>query len=716
MKKILISLLALLFIPGIVLAATSVPWYINNLTDTYIAPTNVNGASKGVIVNASSTIVGGLTLPTPLGITSGGTNNITGIQFGALYSSSGSTGIVAAGTGYTIGDMLTVSGGTCTAQPKAVINATTTPAGSALANLYVTDPGKCTSIPSNPVTLTGGTGSGATFNLSWGLIAAQLDNPDLGSAGGGNVFLGGPVGTTNLAGGKYYAAESTFIGGRAGKNATSGGFNTGIGFNVMGTESTGLPFTGSSNVAIGTDAMRDATSSQGNVVIGAGAAHNGNYQQTVAIGFQALVGAANNGTGNTANTAIGYNSMSSGSMTAAASGNTTIGYQAGKGITTGSANIIVGDVEGVTTGTQNTLLGQSAGSNILTGNGNVVIGFNANLTSDTNDAVMIGGAGNGGGNGARGNNQSVIIGAKSGSTLLTGTNNDIIGYQVGNRTITTGNHNILIGTGTWVDTPTASTANFLNIGNLIYATGLSTTNDVSSGNVGIGTSTPQAMAHVVNSGSASANGEEVLRLSAMTPGGTVGSGPFINFTDLSNVQVGFMKSTSEASNQVGMSFGTYNSGMGERLRISAAGNVGIATTSPTATFSVDVASSTINTAQGTPFGFLVGMVIDGVRRMVQTFDYYGHRITSGPVPVLSSCGTSTISGNDSNGTITLIGVALTSCTMTLAHTYAAAPDCVVSDNTTASTADLDTTATTVTFGLSVGLNSGKLFYQCAGHQ
>lgn len=143
------------------------------------------------------------------------------------------------------------------------------------------------------------------------------------------------------------------------------------------------------------------------------------------------------------------------------------------------------------------------------------------------------------------------------------------------------------------------------------------------------------------------------------------------------------------------------------------GNVGLGTSSPMAQFALSAPSSTVNF---TPID-VIASIINSVTYIFQEIDAWGHLITSGPVPVLSSCGTSSISGNDRNGTITLIGVALTSCTMTFSHAYAAAPDCVVSDNTTASAADVSSlSASAVTFGLSVGISSGALYYICQQHQ
>lgn len=146
------------------------------------------------------------------------------------------------------------------------------------------------------------------------------------------------------------------------------------------------------------------------------------------------------------------------------------------------------------------------------------------------------------------------------------------------------------------------------------------------------------------------------------------------------------------------------------------GNVGIGTSSPTAALVSVAASSTVASSGITGMVAIIAGLENTVTMIFQAIDQWGHLITSGDTPVISACGTSTVSGNDRNGTITLAGVALTSCTMTFAHAYPTAPECVVSDNTTASAADVDTTASAATFGLSVGLNSGKLFYVCQGHQ
>ena len=73
--------------------------------------------------------------------------------------------------------------------------------------------------------------------------------------------------------------------------------------------------------------------------------------------------------------------------------------------------------------------------------------------------------------------------------------NVAIGSSVASTTLATGSNNILIGTNPGVDTPScSSTSNFLNIGNLIYGTGLGTSGTTPTGSVGIGTALPNTNA------------------------------------------------------------------------------------------------------------------------------------------------------------------------------------------------------------------------------
>ena len=148
--------------------------------------------------------------------------------------------------------------------------------------------------------------------------------------------------------------------------------------------------------------------------------------------------------------------------------------------------------------------------------------------------------------------------------------------------------------------------------------------------------------------------------------------------------------------------------------------VGIGTTSPTTLFSVDLASSTTGTVQGTPFGFLMGMVINAVRYMVLSFDYWGHEFFSGPAPSISSCGTGSPSvvGNDNVMVITTGTGAPTECKLLFAHTWGAtAPVCTITDQSVSLVStDASTTPTTLNIGLSAGLTSGTVGVHCFGYR
>lgn len=103
-------------------------------------------------------------------------------------------------------------------------------------------------------------------------------------------------------------------------------------------------------------------------------------------------------------------------------------------------------------------------------------------------------------------NYSIAVGANSLYSVTSGTDNTALGYQAGYDLtsgaqniiigyyptagvgITTGSNNILIGQNLQDLTKTSS--NQLDIGNLIFATGLSSGSTMSTGNVGIGTASP----------------------------------------------------------------------------------------------------------------------------------------------------------------------------------------------------------------------------------
>lgn len=145
---------------------------------------------------------------------------------------------------------------------------------------------------------------------------------------------------------------------------------------------------------------------------------------------------------------------------ATALANTFIGYQAGNANTSGSQNTFIGKDAGlsVTTGSQNTAIGNGALSRAtIAPSGNTIIGQSAGL------------------NVANGGNYNVLLGYLSGDSLTSG---------VGNITL-----------GTGADVPVAAGSGQLNIGNVLFGTGLLTSGALSAtpklnAALGIGTTTP----------------------------------------------------------------------------------------------------------------------------------------------------------------------------------------------------------------------------------
>lgn len=149
----------------------------------------------------------------------------------ATGNSASAAAINAAGTGYTLGDILTVSGGT--SSYPVTIEVTTVGGGGAVTGVRIQTGGAYTANPSNPVSVTGGTGSSATFNLT---MAATGWTALRDTSGGGEreVILRGVGSGSDL----IYVGIKTFTaldvtGFQSCKNWSligATGFNTGLTF------------------------------------------------------------------------------------------------------------------------------------------------------------------------------------------------------------------------------------------------------------------------------------------------------------------------------------------------------------------------------------------------------------------------------------------------------------------------------------------------------
>jgi len=242
--------------------------------------------------------------------------------------------------------------------------------------------------------------------------------------------------------------------------------------------------------------------------------------------------------------------------------NSAVGVDALLSNTTGSENVAVGGLSltANTTGTENTAIGYDTLVSNTTGTYNVAVG-NHSLELNTSS-------------------YNIAVG---GNTLInnsTGTQNTVIGYNTGNG-ITTGSYNTILG------------ANVIGLGatlsnNIILADGQGNRriNVDSSGNVGIGTTTPTAKLDVTSTGTASYSASALPTATISTPTtGTINAA----YTSIhlgargqfGQGQAVAITNVPTADGDSAMAFTTQNAyAYSEKMRITAAGNVGIGTTTP----------------------------------------------------------------------------------------------------------------------------------------
>jgi len=130
--------------------------------------------------------------------TAGGTTSSGTTTLSVVSSTLGSGGT---GGTYAVNDVLTVTGGTSTQATQITVN---TVSAGVILTYTVTTGGNYTVVPSNPVSVTGGGGTGATFNLTWGITSAGLA---ISVAGSGYVEQ--PTVTFSGGGGSGAAAYAT---------------------------------------------------------------------------------------------------------------------------------------------------------------------------------------------------------------------------------------------------------------------------------------------------------------------------------------------------------------------------------------------------------------------------------------------------------------------------------------------------------------------------
>lgn len=150
------------------------------------APAVTFGASPlGSASTATGTaLLTGGAMNTPTVTAAGSYSAIPTVSFGGAGTGTTAAGtarmgvnsaaVAAGGTGYTVGDVLTVAGGSSTTTAQLTVS---TVSGGAIAAVTVSRAGVYSALPGSPASVTGGTGSGATFTLTdWGVVSIVLGN------------------------------------------------------------------------------------------------------------------------------------------------------------------------------------------------------------------------------------------------------------------------------------------------------------------------------------------------------------------------------------------------------------------------------------------------------------------------------------------------------------------------------------------------------------
>jgi hypothetical protein len=113
--------------------------------------------------------------------------------------------VAGGGTGYTLNDVLTVVGGTIGSQSTQVT--VTAVSGGVITAVNQTRFGRYSVLPTNPVSVTGGTGTGATFNITAYALAPEFVITNAGSG-----YIEQPTITFSGGGGGSGAAATAYVG------------------------------------------------------------------------------------------------------------------------------------------------------------------------------------------------------------------------------------------------------------------------------------------------------------------------------------------------------------------------------------------------------------------------------------------------------------------------------------------------------------------------
>jgi hypothetical protein len=402
--------------------------------------TNTSAWPNGVLVN----IVTATTVQVNNNSGSGGVSNTDTVVCypQVIFNAIANSGGVTLGDTLTFWPTVSLDLPTSSPVPNGTSITFTPPVTSLLAN--GTSLGGHANVGAGGLTINGKTG----LNITNGLVYQDVPGSDVLLGLGAGAALGPGDALTTAVGWKALGSlitsgsESTAFGYGAGNNLVSGGYVQLFGIGPLFSCTYGCNHI----IAMGGDAMRNSVAVVADVGIGNSVMLNYNGQNSVGVGegavLQGQVGGASTGS---FDTAVGYNTMSSSSMTTA-NDDSVFGANAGKNLTTGYGNFFGAFESGQaeTTGFYNVAIGVQAMLVSSGSNNDVVIGRNAG------DTITAAG-------------DETLVGALAGHAITTGASNTCLGYDTCSAVLSTGVRNIVIGVSSFADTASSSTSDSLVI-------------------------------------------------------------------------------------------------------------------------------------------------------------------------------------------------------------------------------------------------------------
>ena len=430
-------------------------------------------------------------------------------------------------------------------------------------------------------------------NLTMGSTATVNTDASFNTGVGNSALMSNTKGSLNSAFGRDALKLNT----TGSQNAAQGGMalsanTTGSNNNAMGVYAMTGNTTGSNNTAQGAQSLWSNTTGSNNSTMG----YNSLFSNVagsngVAIGYQSQFYANNTTTAWTnTNTSLGYQALFGSTVAANNTGtdNTAIGYQSLLVNTTGYGNVGIGPYSLVanTTGAQNVSIGKNTLTNNTSGYNNVALGDSALLTNTTGYSNM------GIGEGTLWSNttgyQNVSIGARSLRKNTTGYNNAAIGYYAGYyiadgaMSNTNSVNSLFLGNDT---RPLADNqinqivigGNAIGVGsNSVVLGNDSILKTILKGSVGIGSTVPNDIFSITNTGTAA-------------PAGSSGTGhnftsTYLSTDDYALANTGYVKSLIASATSTNLWSGTKDGNIWNGT--SGGGSVGIGTTNPS--YNLDV--------------------------------------------------------------------------------------------------------------------------------